>query len=172
MAAPLSGLDWPRICGGLMGEHDVKELDSASLRSFTRSLLGDLQALETMLRDGSIETGVRRIGAEQELFLVDRAFNPAPIAMEMIEKCADEHFTTELARFNLEFNTDPLDFGGDCLKRMENQLSGLLDKARKAANELDAEVIMTGILPTLDISDLTLENMTPKPRYFALNEAM
>ena len=31
---------------------------------------------------------------------------------------------------------------------------------------------MTGILPTLDISDLTLDNMTPKPRYFALNEAM
>ena len=31
---------------------------------------------------------------------------------------------------------------------------------------------MTGILPTVDISDLTLDNMTPKPRYFALNEAM
>jgi CBS domain-containing protein len=55
---------------------------------------------------------------------------------------------------------------------MEQQLSGLLDKARQAAAELSAEIIMTGILPTLDISDLTLENMTPKPRYFALNEAM
>jgi CBS domain-containing protein len=31
---------------------------------------------------------------------------------------------------------------------------------------------MIGILPTIDISDLTLENMTPVPRYFALNEAM
>jgi CBS domain-containing protein len=155
-----------------MGEHDVKELSSESLRSFTRSLLGDLQALEMMLRGGLIESGVRRIGAEQELFLVDRAFNPAPLAMEMIEATADDHFTTELARFNLEFNTDPLDFGGDCLKRMELQLSGLLAKARQAANGLGAEVIMTGILPTLDISDLTLDNMTPKPRYFALNEAM
>jgi len=155
-----------------MGEHDVKELSSESLRSFTRSLIGDLQALETMLRTGQIETGVRRIGAEQELFLVDKAFNPAPIAMEMIERTADEHFTTELARFNLEFNTDPLEFGGDCLKRMETQLSDLLAKARQAAASLGAEVIMTGILPTLDISDLTLDNMTPKPRYFALNEAM
>jgi CBS domain-containing protein len=155
-----------------MGEHDVKELDSVSLRAFTRSLLGDLQALETMLRTGAIESGVRRIGAEQELFLVDKNFNPAPIAMEMIERVADEHFTTELARFNLEFNTDPLSFGGDCLHLMEGQLSGLLAKARVAAAGLNAEVIMTGILPTLDISDLTLENMTPKPRYFALNEAM
>ncbi len=155
-----------------MGEHDVKELDSESLRAFTRKLLGDLQALDLMLQHGAIETGVRRIGAEQELFIVDRGFRPAPIAMEIIEKIGDEHYTTELARFNLEFNTDPLLFGGDCLKQMEQQLVGLLAKGRKAANELDAEVIMTGILQTLDISDLTLENMTPKPRYFALNEAM
>jgi CBS domain-containing protein len=155
-----------------MGEHDVKELDSESLRGFTRKLLGDLQALDLMLQHGAIETGVRRIGAEQELFLVDRAFQAAPIAMEMIEKINDEHYTTELARFNLEFNTDPLHFGGDCLKQMEQQLVELLAKGRAAANELGAHVIMTGILPTLDISDLTLENMTPKPRYFALNEAM
>ena len=35
-----------------MGEHDVKELDSESLRAFTRKLLGDLQALELMLKHG------------------------------------------------------------------------------------------------------------------------
>ncbi len=155
-----------------MGEHDVKELDSESLRAFTRKLLGDLQALDLMLQHGAIETGVRRIGAEQELFLVDRDFAPAPLAMEMIEKVADEHYTTELARFNLEFNTDPLVFGGDCLSRMEGQLVDLLAKGRRAAHELDADLVMTGILQTLDISDLSLENMTPKPRYFALNEAM
>ncbi len=155
-----------------MGEHDVKELDSESLRAFTRKLLGDLQALDLMLQHGAIETGVRRIGAEQELFLVDRGFSPAPIAMEMLEKIDDEHYTTELARFNLEFNTDPLLFGGDCLQRMEKQLVDLLAKGRKAAHELGADVIMTGILQTLDISDLSLENMTPKPRYLALNEAM
>ncbi|MGE0640163.1 MAG: glutamate-cysteine ligase family protein [Thermoanaerobaculia bacterium] len=155
-----------------MGEQEVKELNSESLRGFTRRLIGDLQALETMLRSGAIESGVRRIGAEQELFLVDRAFNPAPLAMEMIEHLGDHHFTTELARFNLEFNTDPLDFGGDCLRRMEQQLTGFLVQAREAAHSLGADVVMAGILPTLDISDLTLENMTPKPRYFALNEAM
>ena len=36
-----------------MGEHDVKELDSESLRAFTRKLLGDLQALELMLKHGA-----------------------------------------------------------------------------------------------------------------------
>lgn len=155
-----------------MGQHDVKELEPESLRSFTRHLLADLRALELMLRHGAFETGVRRIGAEQELFLLDRRFRPAPIAMEMLDKLQDGHFTTEVARFNLEFNCDPLVFGGDCLRRMEAQLSGLFAEAKAAAHSLDSEVVMTGILPTVDISDLTLENMTPKPRYFALNEAM
>lgn len=155
-----------------MGQHDVKELEPESLRSFTRHLLADLRALELMLKHGSLETGVRRIGAEQELFLLDRRFRPAPIAMEMLERLGDEHFTTEVARFNLEFNTDPLEFGGDCLARMERQLTELVVKARAAAHSLDSEIVMIGILPTIEISDLTLENMTPKPRYFALNEAM
>jgi CBS domain-containing protein/gamma-glutamylcysteine synthetase len=147
--------------------------DAASLRSFTRKLLADLRALETMLESGAIEQGVRRIGAEQELFLVDRHYRPAPVATHMMEKLgADGHFTTEVARFNLEFNTDPLLFGGDCLRRMEQQMVELLAKARRAAHQLDAELVMIGILPTIDISDLTLGNMTPVPRYFALNDAM
>ena len=105
-----------------MGQHDVKELEPESLRSFTRHLLADLRALELMLKHGSLESGVRRIGAEQELFLLDRRFRPAPIAMELLARLGDEHFTTEVARFNLEFNTDPLSFGGDCLRKLEAQM--------------------------------------------------
>ncbi len=155
-----------------MGEHDVRELDAERLRDFTRKLLADLRALELLLEHGFIEQGVRRIGAEQELFLVDRRWRPAPLAVEMIEQLGDDHFTTELARFNLEFNSDPLAFGSDCLRRMERQMEELLAKAREAAGRLGVEVAMIGILPTLEKSDLTLANMTPKPRYFALNDAM
>jgi CBS domain-containing protein/gamma-glutamylcysteine synthetase len=158
-----------------MGRQDAgsEGQDVASLRAFTRKLLADLRALETMLEGGAIERGVRRIGAEQELFLLDRDWRPAPLAVEMMEKLAEDgHFTTEVARFNLEFNSDPLLFGGDCLRRMEAQMTELLAKARRAAHQLDAELVMIGILPTVDISDLSLANMTPVPRYFALNEAM
>lgn len=155
-----------------MGEQDVRELDAERLREFTRKLLADLRALELLLDHGFVETGVRRIGVEQELFLVDRRWRPAPVAMELIERIGDGHFTTELARFNLEFNSDPLVFAGDCLSRLERQMDELLGKARVAADELGIELVMVGILPTLEKSDLTLANMTPKPRYFALNDAM
>ena len=51
------------------------EMGKGSVRAFTKALLKDLQALEKMLGDGLIESGVRRFGCEQELFLVNQAAN-------------------------------------------------------------------------------------------------
>ena len=84
-----------------------------------QKVLHDLRALERMLDEGLIERGVSRIGAEQEMFLVDASFDPAPVAMEVLADLDDPRVTTELGRFNLEFNLDPLPLGGDCLARME-----------------------------------------------------
>ena len=44
-----------------------------------------------MLDMDMFETGVRRIGAEQEMFLVDQASRPAPIAMEVLDAIDDGH---------------------------------------------------------------------------------
>ena len=71
-----------------MGRPDATNLDTAQLRTFTKALLNDLRALEGMVRDGVFETGVRRMGAEQELFLVDRGWRPAPIATQVLEGLA------------------------------------------------------------------------------------
>ena len=63
-----------------MGTQDITgELDAENLRPFITRLLHDLQALEAMIDQGAIESGVRRIGAEQELFLVDRSWRPATV---------------------------------------------------------------------------------------------
>ncbi len=156
-----------------MGEHDVSQpSDAAELRQFTRHLLNDLRAFQQMLDDGMFETGVSRIGAEQELFLVDRYWRPAFNNLDVLELIDDDRFTTELGRFNIEFNLDPLDFSTDCLHRLENDLNALLEVTREAAARLDTRVVQIGILPTLEKRDLTLENMTPKERYYGLNRAM
>ena len=54
-----------------MGEHNVQALDERQRKTFTRALLNDVRALERLLETGRIEQGIRRIGAEQEMFLVD-----------------------------------------------------------------------------------------------------
>jgi CBS domain-containing protein len=157
-----------------VGDKNVLDTEGEAelLRSFTKRVLRDVQALERMIRDGCFEEGVRRIGAEQEVFLVDRDFRPAPSVLKMIEILKDPHFVTEVALFNLEMNLDPQPWGGKCLSAMEDQLLRLLAKAREAARSIGNEIVLTGILPTIRKSDLGLENMTPIPRYFALNKAM
>ena len=148
------------------------ELGGESRRTFMRHLLNDLRALERLIDEGLIEEQVRRIGAEQEMFLVDRKFRPAPVAMELLQSLNDRHFTTELGLFNLEANLEPFDFGGDCLRRMEDQLNRLLARVRECGAGLATEIVLCGILPTLRKSDLHLGNMTPLPRYRALNRAL
>ncbi|MFG0331195.1 MAG: CBS domain-containing protein [Phycisphaerales bacterium] len=156
-----------------MGRQDSAEpRDLDERRAFTKRLLADLRALEQMIDGGQIESGVRRIGVEQEMFLIDANRQPAPRSIEVLDRLDDEHYTTELARFNLEFNVDPMLFGGSCLSQMESDLNRFLAKARAAAAEEQAEIGLIGILPTLGKADLELSNMTPVPRYFALNEAL
>jgi len=156
-----------------MGEHQTGETsDEQRHHAFLRALLDDINALELMLDHGLIETGPRRIGAEQEVFLVDRGSNPAPVAMEVLERLNDPEFTTELARFNLETNLPPYEFSGNCLRRLEDDLNDRMDRLRKAAASENADVLLTGILPTLQLSDLGLDNMAPVPRYRMLNASL
>lgn len=146
--------------------------DAEQRRAFMRSLLRDLQALELMLDEDRFETGIRRIGAEQEVVLVDHSWHPAPVNQQILEALGDDHYTTELARFNIEFNLDPIEMGGRCLAQLEAQITGLLERLREVAARFDAEPLLTGILPSLAKDDLHLGNMTPVPRYRALNEAL
>jgi CBS domain-containing protein len=154
-----------------MGQDLENEQTPEVVRSFTRALLRDLQALEYMLDEGMIESGVRRIGAEQEMFLVGRGWRAAPKGVEVLERLGDP-FTPELARFNLEVNLEPMLLEGDVFRRLEARLVELVDQAREAAQEEGAEIALTGILPTLSKSDLTLDNITPRKRYYALNDAL
>ncbi len=147
-------------------------LDEQQRRAFMRALLDDVSALEKMLDEGLFETGIRRVGAEQEMFLIGPGAEPAPIATEVLAEINDPAFTTELARFNLEANLPPYEFGGGCLRTIEETLKAFVHKAREAAAKFDSDIFLTGILPTLQMSDLSLNNMTPVPRYAALNDAM
>ncbi len=156
-----------------MGELQVHQAgDADELRVFTRRLLKDVKALERMLDTGLVESDVRRIGAEQEMFLVDDSWRPAPRALEVLENADDPLIVPELGLFNLEFNSAPLLFQDGCLREMEERIREILDRARSAARRAGVQIVLVGILPTLRKSDLTLENMTPEERYFALNQAL
>ena len=156
-----------------MGEHHVaQQVDDKKSQAFMKALLEDLSALAFMLENGGIESGVTRIGAEQEMFLIDRHLRPAPVSLEVLEHAHDPRLTTEIARFNLEANLSPLQLERNCFSRMEQELVEVIDVARNSAATQGADVLLSGILPTLQKSDLTLDNLTPVARYHELDRGV
>ncbi len=156
-----------------MGDLDVFIVENKEQRKkFVQAILNDMKALEAMLDRNMFESDVVRIGAEQEFCFVDKHFRPAMIGLDVLAEVDDEHFTTELAKFNLEANLDPRVFTGTAISDMEKQLTDLLKKADLLAQKRGCRLILTGILPTIRQGDLEFENITPYPRYRALNEAM
>ncbi len=158
-----------------MGEQKVSLLtDDAQMHRFVRHLLNDVQALEHMLDNDWFETGITRIGAEQEMCLVNnKTFKPASIATEALKKLKQYPWAeTELARFNLETNLTPRELKGRCLSLMEKENSKNLKIIRETLKTMDADIILTGILPTLRQFHLGMHNLTPKKRYKALMESI
>jgi len=157
-----------------MGEQRVSKVnDQRSMQRFVKALLKDVQALEYMLENKWFEEGITRIGAEQEMVMVNKQYKPALIAMEALEKMKDYPWVeTELAKFNLETNLTPRELTGNCLSAMHKENADNLDKIQEVLDEMDASIVLTGILPTLRKFDLELENLTPKKRYKALMEAI
>src|SRR5436190_9973441 len=133
-----------------MGEHNVEQdFDERKFQAFMSAVLNDLRALDYMIDHDLIENGVHRMGAEQEMFLVDRSLRPAPVATEVLEGFNEPRLTTEIARFNLEANLTPQLIGGNCFSRMERELNELIGKTRDRAAQFGADVLLAGILPTL-----------------------
>jgi len=142
------------------------------VRRFTRALIADLTALNQMIQMDLFEKRARRVGAEQELFLIDPEMRPAPIADRVLSLLQNPHYTSELGKFNLEINASPQFLTNRCFRLMESELSEMLNGVRHAAQTFGCDYLLTGILPTLRPADLSLQNMTDIPRYHLLSESL
>ncbi|MFS4416194.1 CBS domain-containing protein [Maribacter sp. 2307ULW6-5] len=156
-----------------MGELNVSSAkDHLSRMDFIQHLVRDVDALELMLQKQMFEDDVVRIGAEQEICLVDGHYRPAGISLDLLRAIDDPHFTTELASYNIEINLDPLELTGNCFAETAGQLNRLLKKGREAANGLGVKLLLAGILPTLGKKEVGLDYLTPIARYKALNKVL
>ena len=158
-----------------MGEQRVSKVtDQKQMQKFVKSLLKDVQALEYMIDNDWFDTGITRMGAEQEMALVHKdTYKPNCIAMEALEKMKKYDWVeTELAKFNLETNLTPIELTKSCFSQLHKENATKLDKIQAVLDKMDTNIVLTGILPTLRKFDLDMENLTPKKRYKALMEAI
>ena len=154
-----------------MGDLNVSKFKTKKDRAnYIHHILNDIEALDLMIERELFEEGTLRIGAEQELCLVNENFLPASRSIEVLDSIDDPHFTTEIGNYNLEINLDVLELKSDCFSKLHKHLDSLLEKAKQVAAKKDIKLVLTGILPSLSVSDVDEENITNLKRYELLNE--
>ncbi len=153
-----------------MGDFNVRAvLNSEDRSQVYNQILDDITALDAMISNGMIDEGPAKIGAEQEICLVDSNYRPQQTALSILDNINDDHYTNELALYNLELNLDPHDLHSNCFSATESDLVKLLQKGRMAAANFDSQLLLCGILPTLKFRHLEFECMTPIERYRTLS---
>ena len=89
---------------------------------FIHQLTKDIELLENLILNNTLEK-YDRIGAEQEFCIIDENFRANPINEQLVKKVKKHGFVTEIAKFNMELNIEPIDLGPNALKKMEDALT-------------------------------------------------
>ncbi len=129
-----------------------------------------LDVFARMLRESRFDFERPMTGVEIELNLVDEHCDPALKNTEALEAIADPDFQTELGQFNLEINVPPRRLGEGGFTAFEEGVRASLNNANSKASQVGAQLVMVGVLPTLQASHLTADVLSANPRYALLSE--
>ena len=151
-------------------EISSRHFSDADFSAYQERLRAETARLAEWFREGRFSTHDRVGGFELEAWLIDGNSQPASINERFLARLGDPLVVPELARFNVELNTQPQRLTGQALSLMQRHLQDTWNNCERVAAELDVRMLMIGILPTLDEARLTARNMSNLERYRALNE--
>ncbi|WP_316778277.1 glutamate--cysteine ligase [Streptomyces sasae] len=154
-----------------MGEKVVAgRFDLSDRQRYREKLRSCLAGLERLLVEKRFDRPKNLMGVEIELNLAGTDGMPRMLNGQVLERIASRDFQTELAMFNLEVNIAPHRLGGRVFDRLAEELRTSLAYADRKAGEVDAGIVMTGILATLERDDLVSANLSEVDRYTLLND--
>ncbi|WP_137990637.1 glutamate-cysteine ligase family protein [Streptomyces vilmorinianum] len=154
-----------------MGEKVVADgFDLSDRQRYRRKLQQCLAGLARLLAEKRFDRPRNLMGLEIELNLAGADGMPRMVNGAVLERIASPDFQTELGMFNLEVNIAPHRLDGHVFDRLAEELRTGLGYADRKAREVDAGVVMIGILPTLAQDDLVSENLSAVDRYTLLND--
>ncbi|MEV6542902.1 glutamate-cysteine ligase family protein [Streptomyces sp. NPDC051665] len=155
-----------------MGEKVVSggTFELADRQRYRAKLRRCLAGLERLLAEKRFDRPKNLMGLEIELNLIGSDGMPRMLNGEVLERIASRDFQTELAMFNLEVNIAPHRLEGRVFDRLAEEIRTSLAYAHRKAGEVDAGILMIGILPTLDRDDLVSSNLSAVDRYTLLND--
>ncbi|WP_306326736.1 glutamate--cysteine ligase [Streptomyces venezuelae] len=139
-------------------------------QQYRRKLQQCLAGLARLLAEKRFDRPRNLMGVEIELNLAGADGLPRMLNGPVLEKIASPDFQTELGLFNLEVNIAPHQLDGRVFDRLAEEIGTAVGYADRKAAELDAGVVMIGILPTLTQDDLVPRNLSAADRYTLLND--
>ena len=151
-------------------EISLSHFDEGDFIRFHQKLEQETLLLERLIMEKTCSHRDPVAGFEIEAWLVDKNMRPSPINKHYLATLNDPLASAELAKFNIEFNCLPVSLTGNVFSDLHQQLQSTWSKAYQHAESLDHQVVMIGILPTLQQENLHLGNMSDMHRYKALNE--
>ncbi len=151
-------------------EIEATRFSSDDFVEYAERLHDETELLKEWFSSNSFSRRDRMGGYELEAWLVDSQSRPAPLNEQFIKNLDNPMVVPELARFNVELNDHPQHLWGAAFSRFEASLGATWKQCVAGAAELQANLMMIGILPTLRESELTPANMSDLKRYRALNE--
>lgn len=156
-----------------MGEKVVAgAFDLSDRQRYRRKLHQCLEGLERLLEERRFDRPRNLMGMEIELNLAGSDGMPKMLNGQVLERIASRDFQTELGMFNLEVNIVPHRLDGRVLDQLAEELRIGLGYADRKAGEVDAGIMMIGILPTVGSADMVRGNLSEVDRYALLNDQM
>lgn len=149
---------------------DRQFVDSDYIR-FEARIRDQLEQFRSVISRPDFGQGDRTLGAEVELYLVDKFQRPLARNQEILSALPNSGLALEVNRYNLELNLDPVSATGLPFTAFENQISqllGLID----AQLEPGQQALPIGILPTLKRSDFGKQFMTQADRFVAISRVL
>lgn len=151
-------------------EVEAQEFSRADRTKYREKVRRCLDVFARMLREARFDTDDPMTGLEVELNLIDDDGNPSLKNAEALAAIADPDFQTELGQFNIEVNVPPAKLREGGLTTFEQSLRHSLNDAESKSSKVGANLVMIGILPTLDRGHLSVGAISSNPRYALLSE--
>jgi gamma-glutamyl:cysteine ligase YbdK (ATP-grasp superfamily) len=149
-------------------EINKTEFHDDDYSAFSLALEKNLSELQTLLADPGFGVGPATMGAELEMYIVDKRGLPMFANSELIEEAQDPQLTLELNRYNLEYNLTPYAMDDAAFRRTEEEIVSKLATLRALAARMGGRIVPIGILPTLKQSDFGFHSLSNRKRYHAL----
>lgn len=153
-------------------EIDSSHFKHKDFQRFHAHLREETRLLGEWFKQGRFSDQGNVGGFELEVWLVDDNAQPKAINDRFLKLTEANNLpvVAELAQFNVELNSEPRTLHGDVFSQMQAELENTWQQCTELAKQIDTSLVMIGILPTVEDTQLTLANMSDVKRFRALNE--